>query len=156
MGINVVIEMAIGRRIGHGSLLPPPPLGCPGPRHTGDQRSALDGRLRKSARLAEHDVVSFAEAAGKQVRLLPVVQALADRHLTVAVDLARVVERATLAVVVASVIDTDYLVGPDINDRRAGGAVDRLALGRVADGTLPDPPGLTQPVNRRLSSAAVD
>src|SRR5690606_32432953 len=86
----------------------------------------------------------------------PVVDPLADGDVAPPVDLARVVQRAALAVLVAGVVDPDDVAGPRVDDRRAGRAADGLALGGVAQRVLPGPLRLAQPVDGLVDLAAVD
>src|SRR5690606_16110779 len=105
-------------------------------------------RLGQRAALGvQVDLAADPDARDHGVGLLGVVDALADGHLAVLVDLARVVVRALLAALVTGVVDGDHLAGGVVDHRRAGRTADGLALRGVADRVLPGPPALLELVD---------
>src|SRR5262245_29241728 len=82
---------------------------------------------QQAAGQVEVDRAAGGHAGVDPVRLLPVPAVQHGGGGAVGVDLARVVQRATLAALVGGVVDADELTGSDADHGRAGGAGDGAA-----------------------------
>src|SRR3954453_11059640 len=83
----------------------------------------------QAAGLVQVDRVGRGQAGVEPVGLLAVVLPLGVGEAAVGVDLARIVQRAGLALLVEGVVDAGDLQAAVVDDRRAGRAADGLAGG---------------------------
>src|SRR5207247_6927818 len=102
------------------------------------------GSGEQAAGLVQVDRAAGRQARGEPVRLLPVVKPLRGGGGAVRVDLARVVQRAHLAVVVTGVVDAHHLAGGHADDGRTRRAVAGVAALGEPDRVVPGPPVLAQ------------